>query len=138
MAHDPNTFVDNRYPSSETTARIIGAAQLVHRELGPGFRENFYQRAMALELPSHGLEFVREEWIPIHYRGKKIGRSRVDFVVEDVLVEIKARAELRPEDFVQALSYLRATVYEIGLLINFGGNKLVVKRLVNSRKGRNR
>lgn len=138
MGHDPDTYVDNQYPASETTARIIGAAQRVHRELGPGFREKMYQRAFALELPAHGLEFVREERIPIHYRGREIGRSRVDFVVEEVMVEIKASGELEPQNFVQALSHLRASGYQVGLLINFGSASLVVRRLVHSNRGEDR
>jgi GxxExxY protein len=67
--------------------------------------------------------------------GEKIGRKRVDFVVGDnsgdVMIEIKAKAVLEEVDFVQALSYLKASGYKVGLLLNFGGKHLEVKRLVN-------
>jgi len=124
-------YVKAEYPLSETTARIIAAATEVHRELGPGFEEVVYQRALAKELPSHGLEFSREEWITVQYKGEKVGRKRVDFVVEEVMVEIKAKAELEAVHFVQALSYLKASGYKVGLLLNFGGPKLEIKRLAN-------
>ncbi|MGC9522974.1 MAG: GxxExxY protein [Anaerolineae bacterium] len=128
-------FADERYPLSALTGRIIGAAQEVHRTLGPGFEEVIYQRALAKELPLHELEFEREAWIDVIYKGEKVGRKRVDFVIGDgsgdVMVEIKAKAALEDVDFVQTLSYLKASGYRVGLLINFGGQRLVVRRLAN-------
>ncbi len=124
-------YVKAEYPLSDVTARIIAAAKEVYRKLGPGFEEVIYQRALALELPAHDLEFSREVWIDIHYKGRKIGRKRVDFIVDEVMVEIKAKAELEPVDFVQTLSYLKASGYKVGLLLNFGASKLEIKRLVN-------
>jgi len=129
------SYVDNRYPLSELTGRIIAAATEVHRTLGPGFEEVIYQRAMAKELPAHGLDFEREVWIDVIYKGEKVGRKRVDFVIGDssgdVMLEVKAKAVLEAVDFVQALSYLRASGYKVGLLINFGGKRLEIKRLAN-------
>ena len=69
--------VKQEYPLSEVTSRIIAAAIEVHRQLGPGFEEVIYQRALALELPAHDLEFSREVWIDVHYRAEKIGAKRV-------------------------------------------------------------
>ena len=102
----------------------------MHRELGPGFQEVIYQRALALELPVHGLEFSREAWIDIHYRGTKVGKRRVDFVVDEVMVEIKACAALDDIDFVQTLSYLKASGWAVALLLNFGAKELQIKRIV--------
>jgi GxxExxY protein len=124
-------YIKAEYPLSEVTARIIAAAKEVYRELGPGFEEVIYQRALARELPAHGLEFDREVWIDIYYKGEKVGRKRVDFIIDQVMVEIKAKAEMEPVDFVQTLSYLKATGYKIGLLLNFGGPQLGIKRLAN-------
>ncbi len=126
-------FVRPEFPHSETTGKFIGAAQQVHRNLGPGFEEVIYQRALALELPSHGLEFEREVWIDVHYRGKRVGRKRVDFLVGEVMVEVKAKRTLEDVDVVQALSYLRASGFQVGLLLNFGAKSLEIKRLINSR-----
>ena len=124
-------YVKAEYPLSEVTARIIAAAKEVYQGLGPGFEEVIYQRALARELPAHDLEFSREVWIDVHYKGEKVGRKRVDFVIEEVMVEVKAKAALEPVDFVQTLSYLRASGYRVGLLLNFGASKLEIKRLVN-------
>jgi GxxExxY protein len=124
-------YVKTEYPLSDVTARIIAAATEVHRALGPGFEEVIYQRALARELPTHQLEFSREVWIDVHYKGEKIGSKRVDFVIDEVMVEIKAKAQLEDAHFVQTLSYLKASGYKVGLLINFGAAKLQIKRLVN-------
>ena len=97
-------YIRKEYPQSETTARIIKAAQNVHHELGPGFEEVIYQRALTLEFPAEGLDYSREVWIDVNYRGKKVGRKRIDFIVEEVMVEIKAKSVLEEVDFVQTLS----------------------------------
>jgi GxxExxY protein len=124
-------YVKDEYPLSDVTARIIAAATEVHHTLGPGFEEVIYQRALAVELPAHDLEFSREVWMDVTYKGVKVGRKRVDFLIDEVTVEIKAKAALEDVDFVQALSYLRASGYKVGLLLNFGAKKLQIKRLVN-------
>ena len=134
MTND-NAYVDSRYPLSALTGRIIAAAQEVHRTLGPGFEEVIYQRALAKELPAHKLDYTREVWIDVLYKGEKVGRKRIDFVIGDgsgdVMLEIKAKAGLEDVDFVQALSYLKAAGYQVGLLINFGAKLLEIKRLAN-------
>ena len=122
------------YDFDDATGSVIGACIEVHKTLGPGFREITYQRALRLELQASGLDFSREENIPIYYKGKKIDTRRVDFIVEDCLVEIKAKSELDPEDYVQALSYLKASGYAVGLLVNFGTRRAEFKRLVNTPK----
>ena len=124
-------YVKGEYPLSDVTARIIAAAKEVHRTLGPGFEEVFYQRGLALEVPTQGLEFAREVWIDVHYKGQKLGRKRIDFIIDEVMVEIKAKAALEDVDFVQALSYLKASGYKVGLLLNFGGKTLEIRRLAN-------
>jgi len=122
------------YPHSELTAKIIAATQEVHRTLGPGFDEIFYQRAMSKELQAAGQEHGREVWITIYYKCEKLGRKRVDFVVDVCMVETKAKAALEAVDFVQTLSYVKASGFPVGLLLNFGGSKLEVKRLINTKQ----
>ena len=121
------------YDFGALTERIIGAAIEVHKELGPGFQEVVYQRALDLELKAQAIEASREEKVPVFYKGTHIDTRRVDFVVEDCIVEIKARSAFLPEDFIQTLSYLKASRFRIALLLNFGAEKLEVKRLVNER-----
>ena len=135
MNHQQPSFIDPSYKLSALTGKIIAAAQAVYRGLGPGFEEVVYQRALALELPAHDVDHEREVWIEILYQGRKVGKKRVDFFIEDetgnVMVEIKAKTAIEKVDFIQALSYLKASGCKVGLLINFGGAKLEIKRLAN-------
>ena len=119
------------YDFGELTSRIIGACIEVHKTLGPGFQEVVYQRALVLELGAEGLEFSREVEMTILYKGQEIGKRRVDFVVEDCMVEIKAKSDFEERDYVQAISYLKASGFTLGLLVNFGAEKVEVRRLVN-------
>jgi GxxExxY protein len=127
----PGQYVNSQYPLSDATARFISAVQEVYRTLGPGLEQVICRRALAKELPLHDLSFSREVWIDVYYKGEKVGRKRVDFVVDQVMVEIKAKRTLEPVDFVQSLSYLKASGYKVGLLLNFGSLKLGIKRQVN-------
>jgi GxxExxY protein len=115
------------------TAAILGAAFEVHNTLGSGFEETIYQRAVQRELIARDLDAAREVEIEIFYKGEVIGNKRVDFIVGEVLVEIKAKSVFDPQDFVQALSYLKASGFSVGLLLNFGSQRLEYRRLVNSR-----
>lgn len=130
-----DTHVNEQYLMSELTSRIIACAIEVHKTLGPGFEEVFYQRALAKELSAAGLEASREVWIDVEYKGLVLGKKRVDFVIENCLLEIKAKSALEDVDKVQTLSYLKASGYPIGLLINFGGAEIEIKRIANT-KGR--
>ena len=123
---------EEKYEKAEITSKIIGAAFAVHNELGPHYLEVVYQRALALELKSTGLNFNREVDVPIHYKGIKLDTRRTDFIIEDVLVEIKAKGVLENRDHEQILSYLKSSGYRIGLLLNFGGDKLDYHRKINS------
>lgn len=118
------------YPKSEITGKIIGAAQEVHSELGPHYLEVVYQRALAYELKQYFNDFSREVDVPIYYKDMKVDTRRADFLIEDVLVEIKAKATLESKDYKQLLSYLKSSGFKVGLLLNFGAKSLQVKRMV--------
>lgn len=116
---------------SDLTGKIIGAAITVHKALGPGYMEIIYQRALAKELARQGIDFAREQWLDIHYLNQVIGKKRVDFLIGNVIVELKARSQFLEQDFIQTLSYLKASRYPLALLINFGHSQVQVKRLIN-------
>jgi GxxExxY protein len=123
---------------SDITAKVIGCSMKVHSALGNGFQEVIYQRALEIEMPIIGLNFEREFNMPIYYRNHHIGTRRVDFLVEKIIsVELKAVKALDDVHFAQAINYLEAYNLEIGLLINFGENSLVFKRLVNKKFKKN-
>ena len=83
------------------------------------------------EFISAVMEFGREVKIPVYYKGKRLHTRRVDFVVEDCLVEIKAKVALEARDFEQTLSYLKASGHKVALIFNFGCSKLEIKRISN-------
>ncbi len=122
------------YLYNDITRKIIGAAMEVHNQLGCGFQEVVFQRALAIEFSIRGLKYEREFAMQIYYKGENVGSRRVDFLVEGkISVEIKALAQLEDVHLSQALNYLDAYNLEIGLLINFGALKLKFKRLRNSK-----
>jgi len=110
----PDQYIKPEYKFSELTSKIIACCIEVHKTLGPGFEEVIYQRALAKGFQSAGLAFGREVWIDVFYKGSKVGRKRVDFVVEEVMLEIKAKSMLDEIDFQQTHSYLLASGYPIG------------------------
>ena len=117
---------------SDITEKIIGCAMKVHRELGSGFQEYIYQRALEIELKKALIKFLREYEMPIYYQGEKIGMRIVDFFIDEkIMVELKAVTDLEDVHLAQALNYLEASGHEVGLLINFGAKSLQFKRLHN-------
>jgi GxxExxY protein len=124
-------YVNEKYPESELTGRIIGLAMEVHRTLGNGFQEVIYQRAMAIEFKKNLISFDREQEITISYKGEPIGSRRADFLIEGkILVELKAISELEDVHLAQTINYLEAYGLEIGLLLNFGNKTLQFKRVM--------
>ncbi|MFA6475208.1 MAG: GxxExxY protein [Patescibacteria group bacterium] len=123
--------IKQQYIQSELTSRIIQTCIRVHNILGPGYNEVIYQRALDRELWKHQIDHNREVWLDIIYDGIKIGTKRVDFVIENVIVEIKAKAQFDPQDYFQTISYLKASRYVLALLVNFGSQKVEVKRFIN-------
>ena len=116
---------------SEVTEEILGAAFEVHRELGYGFLEKVYQRAMQVELEQRGLTCELESTIEVRYKSKVVGEYRADLLVNRcVLVEIKVAPSLDLRDEAQLLNELKATRIKVGLLVNFGKCKVEFKRLV--------
>jgi GxxExxY protein len=93
----------------------------VYRQLGYGFLEKVYLNAMVIELGRMGLKVETQVKIVVYYDGFIVGEFYADLVVEDkVIVELKAIKQLTNADEAQLLNYLRATPYEVGLVLNFG------------------
>ena len=119
--------------TDDLMTRIVGCAIAVHRALGPGFLENIYATALAVEVDFARLPFEREVPVVVNYRGTLIAGQRVDLSVGgEVIVEIKAVARMDPIFEAKLLSYLRTTRLRAGLLINFNVPLLKdgIKRMV--------
>ena len=103
----------------------------VHRALGPGFLESIYKNALLHELRLRGLFPKTELEVQIAYKDRIVGTHRLDIVVDDkVIIELKAVSGLVQIHIAQTLSYMKAIGSEVGLIINFGENSLVWKRLL--------
>lgn len=108
---------------------IIGAAMEVHRVLDCRLPEPIYQEALYLELKDRGIECKREVEIKSYYKEHLLEKKyKMDFVVEDVVVELKSVSHISPDHRAQLCSYLRLTKKPIGLLINFGESSLIGER----------
>ena len=119
----------------DLTYKIIGCAMEVHKNLGNGFQEVVYQRAMAIEMNLQNIAFSREHEMKIQYKGFEVGTRRVDFFVEDkIMVEIKALINLEDVHLAQAKNYVVAYDFPVGLLINFGAESLQYKKVFHPLK----
>ena len=115
----------------EVTEQIIGASFEVFRELGYGFLEKVYQRAMQVELELRGMAAEIESKIEVRYKKQVVGYYRADLWVKRcVLVELKVAPTINQRDEAQLLNELKATGMKVGLLINFGRTQTEFKRLV--------
>ena len=104
---------------------VIGCMIEVHKELGPGFIEKVYRRAVEIEFRRHGFEFESEKRISLEYRGEKIGIHRLDlFVQDELIIELKTVETLVKKHYAQVRSYLKATKKPVGLLVNFADYQL--------------
>jgi len=114
------------------TEKIIGCAYKVHRELGPGFSEGIYHNALKIALEENELKYQTEKGFNISFQGRYVGRLRLDLIVEDkIVIEVKALTGNLPTVYeLQVLSYLKASGYKVGLLINFGNKSCQVRRLM--------
>ena len=109
------------YKHSDLTEQIIGAFYAVYSALGYGFLENVYVKALIIELKNRGMKVDDEFQINVYYLGQRVGEYYADLIVNElVILEIKAAKHLADEHEEQLLNYLKATPYEVGLLLNFG------------------
>jgi GxxExxY protein len=108
---------------------IIACAFRVHNCLGGGFLETVYRNALAIELGKSGFSYEIQYPIQVSYAGHIVGSFYADIVVErQIILELKAVESLAKIHEVQLVNYLKATGYDLGLLINFGPQKVTVKR----------
>ena len=116
---------------NDITYKIRGAIFEVNRILGHGFLEKVYENALLFELRKKGLKAKNQVPIKVEYKKIEVGEYFADIVVEDqVILELKTVNSLQSIHEAQLLNYLKATGYEIGLLINFTHPKAEIKRFI--------
>ena len=120
------------YPFKKECYNIIGCAMKVHSELGNGFLEAVYQEALEIMFQENKIQYEKEKMLEITFRGRILNKKYfTDFMCYDeVIVELKALSELNNKHISQVLNYLKATNKKVGLLINFGSDRLEYKRII--------
>lgn len=117
----------------ELTYKIRGCVFEVYKELGAGFAEKVYEKALLIELKKQNLECEAQRTIIVKYKNEIVGEYIADIVVENkVVLELKAVNQINAAHEAQVLNYLKATDLKVGLLINFTYPKASVKRYVVS------
>jgi len=117
---------------NEVTEKIIGSAYTVSKNLGFGFLEKVYENAMILELKDKGLKVENQKSLKVFYRNQVIGDYYADLYVENsIIVELKSTKAIEESHKAQLLNYLKASNKRYGLLLNFGKDRLEIKRIVN-------
>ena len=112
--------------------RLIGVCMEVHSELGNGFLEPVYQEALEIALNENKIPYEREKELTISFRGRELKKKYIaDFICfGKIIIELKALSALNSHHTSQVLNYLKITDFKLGLLINFGEERLKYKRIV--------
>ena len=120
---------------NELSYAIMQAAYEVHNQLGPGLLEKLYERALIIELLARGFKVEQQKAIVAKYKNQVIGKHVLDLIVDDcIILELKAVSTILPIHKQQALSYLKATGYELAIVINFGSPSVQSHRVVYTKK----
>jgi len=119
---------------NEECYTVIGMCIGIHNKLGKGFKEVVYKDAMEFEFKKAGILYEREKKISIEYEGVSLPHKfDADFLVyASIILEVKASWQFYPDNFKQTLNYLKASQIKLGILINFGADRLNFKRIVCS------
>ncbi len=129
-----NNVNDEKFIYKELSYRIVGLIYTVYNALGYGYREKYYERALAKEFKKVGLAYEVQKTIPLKYEGEIIGKYIIDFVVEDkIVLELKVMNSIRNKDLQQILSYLTANNLKLGILALITRNGVRYRRILNTR-----
>ena len=99
--------------------KIIELTHDIYNSLGPGYNEVVYHRALEVAFRINGIEYQSEVTVPVIYKGFNVGHSRIDLLVKDIIIELKAVAHLNNDSIIQIRNYMKTTSILQGLIINF-------------------
>ena len=126
--------MDEVYLHKELTAEIINRFYKVYNTLGYGFLEKVYEKALKYELEKAGFNVERQKPINVYYETELVGEYFADLLVENkVIIELKAAETICEEHENQLINYLKATEIEVGLLLNFGKNPEVKRKIFTNK-----
>ena len=119
-----------KFPHQELTKSIIGIYYNVYNELGFGFLEKVYHKALLIELKNNGYKIDSEKKVNVYYKNKIVGEYIPDITINDsVIVELKCVEYLTDIHENQLLNYLKATDCEVGLILNFGKDPQFIRKI---------
>lgn len=120
--------------TEELIKQIVGACYQVHMALSPGYLESVYQKALLQELSLRHIRAKAEIPLTVEYKGVTVGDFRADIIVEDcVIIELKAVSQLSVQHEIQLINYLNCCNFNTGILVNFGSDKIEIKRKFKER-----
>ena len=129
---EENSAGSGQFLHREITQEIIGSAFEVYKHLGYGYLEKVYQRAMQVELLQRGLRTELEYLMKVRYKDVVVGDYAADLFVRGcVMVELKVAPEYNKSDEAQLINELVSTGVKVGLLINFGRERVEFKRFAH-------
>ena len=125
-------YDDKKYPLQNESYEIIGLSMEVHRILGKGFLEIVYKDALEYEFNLRGISYEREKKYEVHYKEIILPHKfYADFVVlNNIILEVKAQKGIVDEHYKWVLNYLAISKCQLGLIVNFGEDSLVTKRII--------
>ncbi len=120
---------------NKLTYSVIGTCMQVHRELGPGFPEEYYQKSLEIEFGEQGISIEAQKPVPMFYKEIQIGMNFLDFEIDERLIlDIKSVNQFTDVHLFQVLKYLAVSNLQIALLVNFGKSKLEYRRILPTSK----
>lgn len=130
MEGDLNNKTDLVYP--ELSYKIVGLLYEVYNELGYGYQEKYYEKALAEAFKQEGLNYQEQLHIPLTFKNSKIGDYFLDFLVDDkIVVELKKGDRFSKKNIEQVYGYLKAKNLKLGILAQFATDGMKFKRIVN-------
>lgn len=118
------------YP--ELSYQIVGKAFDIYNEIGSGYKEVVYQKALAKSFKDSGIEFKEQVYSPIIFKGENVGRCYLDFLVDGkIIIELKSGNKFLRQNINQVYSYLKASNLRLGILVNFTREGVKFKRIIN-------
>lgn len=116
----------------ELSYKIVGILYDVYNTLGPGYREKYYEKAVAKAFDTENIHYKQQLHVPLLFKGEKIGDDYIDFLVEDTIVVELKRGDIVPRNSIeQVYEYLRAENKKLGIIAQFTSKGVLTKRIVN-------
>ena len=115
----------------ELSYKVVGCFYKIYDTFGPGHKEDIYHKSLCIEFEKNDIQYISKKKLSIEYEGKKVGIYEPDFIIENrIIIEIKSVMTMPKVFEKQLYYYLKASGYKLGYLVNFGSDKIDIRRRV--------